>query len=104
MDRKLPSYDEEEAIRIINVALLCTHTSPAMRPPMSKVVNMLIGETEITQLTSKPSYLTEWQLGLSSTSFASKSTPETVGSHETQHHISSSNIQPVPSGVGREGR
>lgn len=62
MDKKLTSYDEVEVTRIIRLALLCTQTSPFLRPSMSKAVTMLNGEIEIDEVTSKPSYLTEWQV------------------------------------------
>lgn len=66
MDSKLASYDQQEAIRMIHVALLCTQASHVMRPPMSRVVNMLFGEIEFSGVISKPSYLTDWEIGESS--------------------------------------
>lgn len=41
------SYTEEEALRVIEVALLCTQSVASMRPAMSSVVTMLTGDTEI---------------------------------------------------------
>ncbi|KAL9329141.1 hypothetical protein ACSQ67_004144 [Phaseolus vulgaris] len=38
------SYEEEEAEELIQVALLCTQSSPLERPKMSEVVRMLEGE------------------------------------------------------------
>ncbi|THG07242.1 hypothetical protein TEA_023755 [Camellia sinensis var. sinensis] len=44
VDPKLGSnFDNEEAIRMIKVGLLCTNPSPALRPAMSAVVRMLEG-------------------------------------------------------------
>ncbi|XVE88269.1 hypothetical protein DITRI_Ditri19aG0056300 [Diplodiscus trichospermus] len=43
-------FNEEEAIRMIKVALLCTNSSPALRPIMSEVVNMLEGRTHVPEL------------------------------------------------------
>ncbi|KAF7847040.1 hypothetical protein BT93_L3418 [Corymbia citriodora subsp. variegata] len=40
-------YSEEEAMRILNLALLCTNPSPTLRPPMSSVVSMLEGNSPI---------------------------------------------------------
>lgn len=40
-------YSREEAMRMLNLALLCTNTSPTHRPPMSLVVSMLEGKTPI---------------------------------------------------------
>ncbi|KAI6687167.1 hypothetical protein NL676_023995 [Syzygium grande] len=40
-------YSEEEAMRMLNLALLCTDPSPTLRPPMSSVVSMLEGKSAI---------------------------------------------------------
>ena len=40
-------YSKKEAIRMLNLALLCTNTSPGPRPSMSLVVSMLEGKTPI---------------------------------------------------------
>ncbi|CAM0946050.1 unnamed protein product [Alopecurus aequalis] len=48
VDRRLGSdYSQEEALMMLNVALLCTNTLPAHRPRMSSVVKMLCGEAPI---------------------------------------------------------
>ncbi|XP_031249199.1 probable LRR receptor-like serine/threonine-protein kinase At1g56140 [Pistacia vera] len=60
IDSKLSEYNEIEALRVIKVALLCTQASPMLRPTMSRVVNMLAGDIEVATVTSKPSYLTDW--------------------------------------------
>ena len=52
-------FDENEALRVLGVALLCTQTSPKMRPSMSRVVAMLTGDMEVSPITMKPSYLTD---------------------------------------------
>ncbi|KAK8592444.1 hypothetical protein V6N13_063022 [Hibiscus sabdariffa] len=44
-------FNEEEAIRMMKVALLCTNPSPAPRPIMSEVVNMLEGRTPVPEVT-----------------------------------------------------
>ncbi|XP_058071797.1 probable LRR receptor-like serine/threonine-protein kinase At1g56140 [Magnolia sinica] len=62
MDQRLSEFDEEAALRMIRVALLCTQTSPVLRPPMSRVVAMLVGDVEVSSITSRPSYLTDCQL------------------------------------------
>ncbi|XP_073107620.1 probable LRR receptor-like serine/threonine-protein kinase At1g56140 [Elaeis guineensis] len=61
VDPSLSSFNQEEAIRIINVAFLCTQASPMLRPPMSRVVAMLAGDTEVGEVTTKPGYLTDWR-------------------------------------------
>ncbi|KAF8035270.1 hypothetical protein BT93_C1329 [Corymbia citriodora subsp. variegata] len=48
VDPRLGSnYSEEEAMRMLNLALLCTNPSPTLRPPMSSVVSMLEGKGAI---------------------------------------------------------
>lgn len=49
-------YSTEEAMVMLNVALLCTNASPTLRPTMSQVVSMLEGRTDIQDLLSDPGY------------------------------------------------
>lgn len=44
MDKNLKSYDVKEVENIVQVALLCTQSSPEDRPTMAEVVNLLHGE------------------------------------------------------------
>ncbi|XP_023730744.1 probable LRR receptor-like serine/threonine-protein kinase At1g07650 isoform X2 [Lactuca sativa] len=44
-------FNKKEAVRMIEIALLCTNESPTLRPIMSEVVNMLEGHTEIEEPT-----------------------------------------------------
>ncbi|KAM7524767.1 hypothetical protein LguiA_014669 [Lonicera macranthoides] len=60
VDPTLTTFDEQEAMRVLGVALLCTQASPGMRPCMSRVVGMLAGDIEVNAVTTKPSYLTDW--------------------------------------------
>ncbi|GJN09499.1 hypothetical protein PR202_ga27512 [Eleusine coracana subsp. coracana] len=62
-------FESEEALRVIHVALLCTQGSPHQRAPMSRVVAMLTGDSEVTEIVTKPSYITEWQLRGGNTSY-----------------------------------
>jgi hypothetical protein len=55
VDPKLGSEFNEEAIRMIKVALLCSNPSPALRPTMSAVVSMLEGQTVVHELLMDPS-------------------------------------------------
>nr|XP_024358383.1 cold-responsive protein kinase 1-like [Physcomitrium patens] len=49
-------YPEEEVKRVTEIALLCTQSLASMRPSMSHVVSMLIGESEVkTSNATKPS-------------------------------------------------
>ncbi|KAG5545334.1 hypothetical protein RHGRI_017709 [Rhododendron griersonianum] len=59
VDANLLELDEEEVKRVMGVALLCTHTSPQLRPSMSRVVAMLLGDTEVGLVTARPGYLTD---------------------------------------------
>lgn len=61
IDRELTEFNMEEVKRMIGIALLCTQTSHALRPPMSRVVAMLSGDVEVSDVTSKPGYLTDWR-------------------------------------------
>ncbi|GLT51793.1 hypothetical protein SLA2020_251770 [Shorea laevis] len=60
VDPTLVEFDENEALRMIRVGLLCTQATPMMRPPMSRVIAMLVGDIEVSPVASKPSYLTDW--------------------------------------------
>ncbi|PSS05610.1 LRR receptor-like serine/threonine-protein kinase [Actinidia chinensis var. chinensis] len=51
-------YSSEEAMVMLNVALLCTNASPTLRPTMSQVVGMLEGRTDIQDLLSDPGFST----------------------------------------------
>ncbi|KAK4588883.1 hypothetical protein RGQ29_019769 [Quercus rubra] len=72
VDPTLSEFDESEAARVIAVSLLCTQASPNMRPPMSRVVAMLAGDIEVGIVTSKPSYLTDWNFKDITSSFLSE--------------------------------
>ncbi|KAF3950222.1 hypothetical protein CMV_023992 [Castanea mollissima] len=60
-DSKLSEFNEEEVKRLIGVSLLCTQASPTLRPSMSRVVAMLSGDIEVSTVTSRPGYLTDWK-------------------------------------------
>ncbi|KAI4323206.1 hypothetical protein L6164_022831 [Bauhinia variegata] len=61
VDPRVSEFNEEEVKRIAGVALLCTQTSPALRPSMSRVVAMLSGDVKVSPVTSRPEYLTDWK-------------------------------------------
>ncbi|CAA2987652.1 probable LRR receptor-like serine threonine-kinase At1g07650 isoform X1 [Olea europaea subsp. europaea] len=52
------TYSSEEAMVMLNVALLCTNASPTLRPTMSQVVSMLEGRTAVQDLLSDPGFST----------------------------------------------
>lgn len=43
MDPNLKTYDAKEVETVLQVAMLCTQTSPEDRPRMTEVINMLQG-------------------------------------------------------------
>ncbi|XP_056168377.1 probable LRR receptor-like serine/threonine-protein kinase RFK1 isoform X2 [Syzygium oleosum] len=56
VDEKLKmKVDKEEAEIVVKVALLCTNTSPSLRPTMSEVVNMLEGKMTVPDVIPEPS-------------------------------------------------
>ncbi|KAG5532938.1 hypothetical protein RHGRI_027250 [Rhododendron griersonianum] len=73
VDARLLEFDEEEVKRVIRVALLCTQTSPQQRPSMPRVVAMLSGDIEVSAVTSRPGYFTDWNFD--TTSFMTADTP-----------------------------
>ncbi|KAJ9562796.1 hypothetical protein OSB04_007956 [Centaurea solstitialis] len=48
-----PKYPKEEALMMLNLALLCTNPSPTLRPTMSSVVKMLEGKIPVQPLMVK---------------------------------------------------
>lgn len=50
------NYLSEEAMVVLNVALLCTNASPTLRPTMSQVVSMLQGQTLVQDMLSDPGF------------------------------------------------
>nr|POF10010.1 putative lrr receptor-like serine/threonine-protein kinase [Quercus suber] len=95
VDPTLTEFDENEAARVIAVSLLCTQASPNMRPPMSRVVAMLAGDIKVGIVTSKPSYLTDWNFKDITSSFLSE---EDIKHHEDNTNLSKLN-DPLPSAV-----
>ncbi|CAM8932657.1 unnamed protein product [Rhodiola kirilowii] len=49
-------YPSEEAIVMLNMALMCTDASPSLRPTMSQVISMLKGKTAVEELDSDPGF------------------------------------------------
>ncbi|URE20777.1 LRR receptor-like serine threonine-protein kinase [Musa troglodytarum] len=96
VDPKLSTFDEAQAIRIINVALLCTQASPMLRPSMSRVVAMLTGDIGVSEVKSRPGYLTDWQFNDLSSNFASCGPSEPIISgYENERFSTVSNTSMV---------
>ncbi|XP_059285252.1 probable LRR receptor-like serine/threonine-protein kinase At1g56140 isoform X1 [Lycium ferocissimum] len=96
VDAYLSEFDVDEVKKVIGIALLCTQTSPGVRPSMSRVIAMLTGDAEVATVTSKPGYLTDWKF---------KDTTTFMTRHSSQMHNSSvststaANTNYSPSGV-----
>ncbi|KAJ0703046.1 putative transferase, protein kinase RLK-Pelle-DLSV family [Helianthus annuus] len=59
-DERLGStINKEEAETIVKVALLCTNSSPSMRPTMSEAINMLDGKTCVPEIVPEASGYSE---------------------------------------------
>ncbi|KAI5331407.1 hypothetical protein L3X38_021533 [Prunus dulcis] len=93
VDPRLGSdVSEEEAIRMIKVALLCINAAPALRPTMSAVVSMLEGRTAVHELVTDPStYGDELRLTALTNQFDHSSSQNPS---ETQSLIPSSSVAP----------
>ena len=86
VDPTLQSYDQQEAVRLVDVALLCTQASPAQRPSMSRIVAILTGDVELEAVAIQPGYIKAFQFGdyssaysaYGSTPMLAPSTPSTV--------------------------
>ncbi|KAB1216929.1 hypothetical protein CJ030_MR4G016058 [Morella rubra] len=103
LDTTLSDINEEEMKRVIGVSLLCTQASPLLRPSMSRVVAMLSGDIEVSTVTSRPGYLTDWKFdestglisdfvakGTDTSSINSSSSTSIVGNAENSLMISPS--------------
>ncbi|KAI8553171.1 hypothetical protein RHMOL_Rhmol06G0323900 [Rhododendron molle] len=92
VDANLSEFNEEEVKRVIGVALLCTQTSPQLRPSMSRAVAMLSGDIEVSSVISPPGYMTDWKLD-EATGFITTDTP--ASKDEYSHYSSSTNTSMV---------
>ncbi|GKV50794.1 hypothetical protein SLEP1_g57488 [Rubroshorea leprosula] len=81
VDPTLVKFNENEALRMIRVGLLCTQATPMMRPPMSRVIAMLAGDIEVSPVASKPSYLTDWDFEDITASIEAENTSSTRSEH-----------------------
>ncbi|GKV51586.1 hypothetical protein SLEP1_g58224 [Rubroshorea leprosula] len=99
VDPTLVEFDENEALRMIRVGLLCTQASPMRRPPMPSVIAMLAGDIEVSPVASKPSYLTDWDFKDITTSIKAENTPSTGSKHSDnkKRNDLSPGIELVPS-------
>ncbi|KAF8408701.1 hypothetical protein HHK36_004765 [Tetracentron sinense] len=104
VDPTLTIFDKNEAIRVIGVALLCTQASPLLRPPMSRVVAMLAGDVEVSTVTTRPGYLTDWQFNDITGGSVNDGVPTSLESKDTNSLIDESTVpsmvvDPIPSPI-----
>ncbi|VVB00102.1 unnamed protein product [Arabis nemorensis] len=84
IDDELSEFNMEEVKRAIDIALLCIQTSHALRPPMSRVVAMLSGDVEVSDVTCKPGYLPDSTFDdFTSSSFSALKDIDTSASYST---------------------
>ncbi|KAG0494598.1 hypothetical protein HPP92_005592 [Vanilla planifolia] len=100
VDPCLSSYNDEEAYRLVGVALLCTQASPALRPSMSRVVSMLAGDIDVSEVTMKPSYLTEWEFKDISSNFVSEDFSQSTEMRFTNSQVSMPSDSNIPTYKG----
>ncbi|KAK9133059.1 hypothetical protein Scep_012587 [Stephania cephalantha] len=81
-------FNEEEAKRVLGVALLCTQASPMLRPSMTRVIAMLSGDIEVSTVASKPAYLSDWEFN-DVTTFISEDTSRTSMAASSNKGLSS---------------
>ncbi|KAK8331124.1 hypothetical protein V6Z12_A10G053700 [Gossypium hirsutum] len=91
VDPTLLEFNEDEALRVIGVAFLCTQGSPLMRPPMSRVVGMLAGDFEVSKVTTKPSYITDWAYKDITRSFMTEESQTSNASDHSSNNVKSMN-------------
>ncbi|CAA7014355.1 unnamed protein product [Microthlaspi erraticum] len=99
IDEKLSVFNKEEVKRVIGIALLCIQSSYSLRPPMSRVVAMLTGDVEVSDVVSKPGYLTDWRFDdITTTTTTSRSgfeTKETGAYNGSKMSLGSIDSQPM---------
>ncbi|KAL1221491.1 putative LRR receptor-like serine/threonine-protein kinase [Cardamine amara subsp. amara] len=94
IDDKLSEYNMKEVKRMIGIALLCTQSSHALRPPMSRVVAMLSGDVEVSDATTKPGYLTDCTFDDTTSSSFSAFQPKDT-SFSTSFIATGANMSPI---------
>lgn len=96
IDGKLSVFNKEEVKRVIGIALLCIQSSYSLRPPMSRVVAMLTGDVEVSDVVSKPGYLTDWRFDdTTTTSLSGFETKETSAYNGSKISLGSTDSQPM---------
>ncbi|GMN56519.1 hypothetical protein TIFTF001_025634 [Ficus carica] len=105
VDPKLSEFDEEEVRRVIRVALLCTQTSPLVRPAMSRVVAMRSGDSEVNKEITRPGYFTNWKFDHVSSLVSSSIATEVIDT-DYNHYLSTStntvrDVEPSPTSASR---
>ncbi|GJZ86424.1 probable LRR receptor-like serine/threonine-protein kinase [Tanacetum coccineum] len=106
VDEALSEFDENEVLRVMRVALLCTQTSPMQRPSMSRVVAMLSGDIEASGAITRPEYLTGFKFTDATTFNSAPPTSNSDSGPSTNQSIVSPNTtsRPILHDIIGEGR
>ncbi|KAF8026883.1 hypothetical protein BT93_F3393 [Corymbia citriodora subsp. variegata] len=91
-DCRLSEFNEEEAKRMVAIALLCTQTSPALRLPMSRVVAMLSEDIEVPTVSTRPGHSTNWRFN-DTTSFLTEKTDMSTDKSPYNSALTASTIE-----------
>ncbi|CAN4103811.1 unnamed protein product [Withania somnifera] len=83
VDANLSEFDVDEVQKVIGIALLCTQTSPGLRPPY----------TEVTPVTSRPGYLTDWKFK-DTTTFTTDHSSQMQNSSTGRSRVATTNYSP----------
>lgn len=86
-------FNKEETMVMLNVALLCTSSSPIVRPSMSAVVSMLEGRCGVEETNVSDSYFP--YVGLKHLSLSTHGYGEINSSSQTRGLVSTSIPHPV---------
>lgn len=95
VDKRLKDFSKDEVKRVISIAFLCTQTSPAQRPIMSRVLAMLCGDVEVGTIPSKPTYLADWGVDDSSFMTSEASEYSKTGYSSTSNYTSQGLNTPI---------
>ena len=84
---KKKMYDEKQAMRMVEVAMMCLRTNPGSRPSMSRVVHMLEGKMEAIAVHDGPNSEDYQEMGLLIPSKKMKDGVE-LEQEQYRHHFS----------------
>ena len=86
--KKKKMYDEKQAMRMVEVSMMCVRTDPGSRPRMSRVVHMLEGKVEAIPMHDDPISEDYQEMGLLIPSKKMKDGLELEQAQQYKHHFS----------------